>query len=238
MAVQVAHILRKRLRESYSEGGRLPGEHEIASELGVSRGTVRQALSVLQQEGVITRQQGSGTYANPHVLQISARIDTAYEFSQLIESAGFEAKIDAVKVQCEPAGEEAAARLGLETGDPFLVAHKVFLASGQPAIYVIEQLPVALIKADYAEAELAEPIFQFLASRCHVNVEYILSEIIPALAEGPLVGLLQLAAGQPVLKFVEVFYSSSNKPLALATIYFRDPLIRFHALRKMSLLPA
>ena len=92
MAVQAAELLRNRLRRDYVNGGRLPGENVIASELGVSRGTVRQALAILEREGVILRQQGTGTFANPNVLGINAGVDMAYEFTQLIEAASSASK--------------------------------------------------------------------------------------------------------------------------------------------------
>jgi hypothetical protein len=45
--------------------------------------------------------------------------------------------------------------------------------------------------------------------------------------------LLAVPPGSPQLRFVEVFYSPRNQPLVLATVDFREPLIRFHALRKL-----
>lgn len=234
MAVQAAELLRNRLRRDYVNGGRLPGENVIASELGVSRGTIRQALAILEREGVILRQQGTGTFANPNVLGINARVDMAYEFTQLIEAAGFEAAIDTVEVRREAASADLAQRLGLTTGDPVLTIHKIFLASGQRAIYVVEQLPTALVQSEYAESELTHPIFDFLDQRCHQRVDYIVSEIVPCVADQGLAEYLGIEPGQPILKFSEVFYSTSNAPLVLATVYFRDPLIRFHALRQLT----
>jgi hypothetical protein len=51
--------------------------------------------------------------------------------------------------------------------------------------------------------------------------------------EAEVAAQLGVPAGSPQLRFVEVFFSARNEPLVLATIDFRDPLIRFHALRKM-----
>jgi GntR family transcriptional regulator len=234
MAVQVANALRRRLRQEYADGGRLPSEHDMAAELGVSRGTVRQALTILQQEGAVSRQQGAGTFANPNVLGIQARVDFAYEFGQLIEAAGYKASIQTLEVRPDAASAAVAQRLDLAPGTPVLVLHKLFLASGQPAIFVIEHLPTSLIREPYQAAELEEPLFQFLERRCHAPVDYILSEIMPSQAGDGVPELLNVAPGSPLLKFVEVFYSRKNAPLGLATIYFRDPLIRFHALRKVS----
>ncbi|MCC7362337.1 MAG: GntR family transcriptional regulator [Anaerolineales bacterium] len=233
IAVRAANLLRRRLRQEFAHGGRLPSEHEIAVELGISRGTVRQALAILQQEGVITRQQGSGTYANPTVLGIPARIDFAYEFGQLIENSGLRADIQTLEVSTTMADADAARRLSIVDGDPVLLVRKVFLADGQPAIYGHELLPLHLVREAYAAGELEGPIFRFIERRCLTRVDYILSELVPTTASALVASLLDLAEHTPLLQFVEVMYSPRNQPLVLASIYFRDPPIRFHALRKL-----
>ena len=48
---------------SYPPGSRLPGEREIAEQLGVSRVTVREAEIALQARGMVTIKTGSGVYA-------------------------------------------------------------------------------------------------------------------------------------------------------------------------------
>ena len=45
----------------YREGDRLPSENELTSTFGLSRQTVRQALSLLERDGLISRRQGSGS---------------------------------------------------------------------------------------------------------------------------------------------------------------------------------
>jgi LacI family transcriptional regulator len=44
-------------------GQRLPSERDMAAGLGLSRGTVQQALAILQRRGLVQRRHGSGTYA-------------------------------------------------------------------------------------------------------------------------------------------------------------------------------
>ena len=54
--------LRRHLADAPVNGGRLPPERELASQMKVGRRTVREALSVLEQEGAIWRRQGQGTF--------------------------------------------------------------------------------------------------------------------------------------------------------------------------------
>ena len=62
--LQVANILRDRiLQGQYQPGMRLPRQHDLAKETGVSFGTLKVALDVLEREGYLVRKVGQGTYA-------------------------------------------------------------------------------------------------------------------------------------------------------------------------------
>jgi GntR family transcriptional regulator len=234
MTIQVANQLRGQLRRAYVMGGQLPSENVMATEMRVSRGTLRQALAILQHEGLISRHQGLGNFANPNILGIPARIDFAYEFSELIAASGYESTIRTLEVRRETAGAGTANRLHRETGEPLLRLRKLFLADGRPAIYVHELLPTALIVEPYDPVELEQPLWHFLERRCYRQLKNVLSELVPILAEGEVAELLEVPAGSPLLKFEEIFFSIHNEPLVQAMIYFHEPMIRFHALRKVS----
>ncbi len=236
VAIQVANQLRGLLRREYVDGGRLPGENALATQLGVSRGTLRQALSILQQEGLISRHQGLGTFANRPVLGIPARIDFAYEFSELIHASGYESDVKLLEKSRVAADADTARRLQIEPGAPLLRLRKLFLAGGQPAIYVDYVLPIAVIGDDYDPAELEQPPWRFLLRRYNRQMKYVVSELEPIVAEGELAELLGVAAGSPTLKFIEISYSSKNEPLVFANVFFRHPIIRFHALQKVATL--
>lgn len=63
LAVQVAARFRRLIETgAWPVGGRIPGEHELAQELEVSRGTVREALRALSMAGLIEPRVGDGTY--------------------------------------------------------------------------------------------------------------------------------------------------------------------------------
>lgn len=71
----LANSLRALLKQHKTETGfRLPTEKELSAQYKVSRQTVRHALSVLEDEGLIVRRQGSGSYPSPTLLSSSTRI--------------------------------------------------------------------------------------------------------------------------------------------------------------------
>lgn len=64
--VRVADDLRSKLgTPGFEFGSFLPGEHEIAAQYKLSRGTIRRALSILETEGLLSRQPGRGTLILP-----------------------------------------------------------------------------------------------------------------------------------------------------------------------------
>ncbi|WP_089248184.1 GntR family transcriptional regulator [Asanoa hainanensis] len=61
--MQLAAVLRDRIRNgTLPPGGRMPSEKDLHDEFGLARETVRRALAVLRQEGLIEVRQGHGTY--------------------------------------------------------------------------------------------------------------------------------------------------------------------------------
>lgn len=58
----VAQLRRRILEGDYTYEERLPVERNLAEEFNVSRGTIRSVLQILEQQHLVTRQVGSGTY--------------------------------------------------------------------------------------------------------------------------------------------------------------------------------
>ena len=95
---RVLDQLQDRIRSgNYPPDSRLPGEHELASMLGVSRPVVRDALARLREQGIVYARQGSGTFVSAHgsptthlsysPVKTIADIQRCYEFRLTIEPA-------------------------------------------------------------------------------------------------------------------------------------------------------
>ena len=63
VASDIAGALRKRISSGeWADQGRMPPERDLASEFGVARNTIRRAVSLLQEDGIVTKQSGRGTF--------------------------------------------------------------------------------------------------------------------------------------------------------------------------------
>lgn len=232
LSVRVAREIRRWLKSDYISGGKLPSEPEVAEQLGVSRGTVRQAMTILEREGVIYRRQGSGTYANKYVLRIQTRAEFAYEFSEMLRIAGYEAGIREISIEHLPLPQDIASQLDTAQDISALFVRKLFLADNQPAIYCEDILPESLINDAYSETDLERPIFEFIKIHCHQEIDFNRTELVPQVADEVLSALLEIPVGSPLLCFQETALNLEGMPVLFSRIYFKDELIRFTLLRK------
>ena len=86
-AIQVSDMLIREIASGrIPDGTRLPAERKMAEDLGVAVGTLRRALSILEEGGLLRRIQGSGNY-----VQAKTDVQSVYDFFrlELLDGGGF-----------------------------------------------------------------------------------------------------------------------------------------------------
>ena len=129
----VALRLRRAISDgTYPPGSRLPSEHELAQRYGVARSTVRHALTVLGEDGLVASHQG----ARRTVLAVP-RLQNFGElrsFSRWARSIGAEPTGRVELLERRAATEVQARELGLSPGDPLVYIERVRLLDGVPVM--------------------------------------------------------------------------------------------------------
>ncbi len=229
---QVKATLKQRIINAEFDEGRIPSETDLASELGVSRTTIRDALSRLELEGAIFRKQGAGTFVNEAGLQIHSRLEEIWHYEAMLEAHGYTPSNRIVELSQQPAGSDIAQTLNLDPADTVVTVQKLFLADGEPVIFTINHIPAQRITCTFGPDDFHQPVSQFLLDSCQQELAYYLSEIVPLIAPGWLSSLLHLPANPALLSFEETGYSTDNEPILKATSYFRDDLVRLRLIRR------
>jgi GntR family transcriptional regulator len=229
---QVTTHIKRLIATDGFEGGRIPPETDLASELGVSRTTVRDALSRLEHEGAIYRRQGAGTFVNEHGLRIKSRLENIWSYEELLENHGYQPSVRVLDVSEAPADLVTADALGIEPGTPILVVEKLFLEDETPVVLTINRIPVANLSSPLPTGDEDIPVYAYLDAHCNRTLTYYVSEIIPVALDADQAARLQVEVGTPVMSFDETGYDKDNDPILRATSFFRDDLLRFRLIRK------
>lgn len=229
---QVKAHIKQRIADDAFEDGRIPPETELANDLGVSRTTVRDALSRLENEGTIYRRQGSGTFVNEQGLQIKSRLEEIWSYEQVLEDHGYVPFVRVLSETTEVADPMTAEALGLDDGDTVLTIEKLFLEDEDPVILTINRIPSHLLTdTEYTDDEVT-PVYEFLERHCNRALGYYLSDIVPVAVNGDIAAKLGVTPGTPSLSFDEIGFDQNNEPIVRATSYFRDDLLRFRLIRR------
>jgi GntR family transcriptional regulator len=226
-----AHIKQQILDNAY-EDDRVPAEMDLANDLGVSRTTVRDALSRLENEGVIYRKQGAGTFVNRPGLRIRSRLDEIWSYEAVLQAHGYEPSTQVLEIKQETADAELATDLSLAKDAPVLKVRKLFLEDDQPVILTCNYIPLDLVEGAVKEEDFVVPIFTYLSETVGLHLSYYLSEIVPVLAQGDLAETLHVPSPTAVLSLHETGYNENNEPILKALSYFRDDLLRLGLIRR------
>jgi GntR family transcriptional regulator len=231
---QVKANIKDRIVKDEFAGGRIPPETELASDLGVSRTTVRDALTRLENEGTIYRRQGAGTFVNEPGLQIRSRLEEIWSYEQVLQDHGYVPSVQVLSSRVGPADDTTREVLRLADDATMLVIEKVFREDESPVMLTVNRIPADIVSdAEYADDE-AMPIYEFLEDHCNRTLGYYLSEIIPVALDAEKAKKLGVEPGTLAISFDEIGFDQNNEPIVRATSYFRDDLLRFRLIRRRS----
>jgi len=228
---QLAALLREQIaRDELPAGGRMPTEAELAETHQASRNTVRLALGLLRAEGLVTSQQGSGSFVRtPPAMKYYASstgsrrerlaADRRYDtFTQQIERQGKIAhQVSTVNVV--PASEEIAAALSLPPNEPVAVRSRVMYADAEPLQLGDSYYPLDIVADSKImdPADVVEGTDQVLDDLGHAPVRYE-DEITWRMPTTDEATKLYLRPGVPIGRLVRTSFNHADRPVEVYVV--------------------
>ena len=197
------------LRTDIASGrvGPLPSEADIGEAHGVSRVTVRRALELLRDEGLITSRRGAGWFvATDPVRQPLGRVTT---IESALEAAGAKPERRVLEFGFEPAPPEVAKTLGVAADTEVLRVLRLNLANGEPFALVTVWLPMA-VGAHVSRADVERATFYDLLPLHGVDAGRVVQTITATASEAVEARRLGGNAGDPLLACRRVTYDRSG----------------------------
>ncbi len=213
----------------------LPNEGELAKQLGVSRLTVREAITVLEREGSVSRVQGKGTLVNSFVTKLENRVDLGSDIEGVLRSHGYNVTFEVIDLEFRVADEVEASKLELETGDEILVVKKLLCANDMVAAVYIDRVPAKLLKTRDIDKKMMEPsIFPIVEELCDCSITHDVLEIYPKISDEETSSLFKVPNCTPLLAFDVLEYTEDSTALMYNTEYYTDKFITFTLCRNVA----
>ncbi len=214
----------------YKEKEKLPSEFELAKTLGVSRATLREALRLLEEDNIIVRRHGVGTFVNAKPV-FSSGIEQLTSVSDMIRHAGMEPGAIYLSTHEAPCTEEDIKRFHCEEDDSIITIERVRTANGEPVVYCIDKVPSSYLPGDFLGRKESS-IFSAIEESGDIHISYAVTFIDPIGYHDQASPILECDPETALLELKQFHYDEDDRVVLYSKNYFRADKFSFHVVRK------
>jgi DNA-binding GntR family transcriptional regulator len=204
---------------------RLPSEPAFCEHYGVSRTTVRQALARLEQEGLINRDKGRGTFVAASKPRSWLIQTTEGFFHEEFVRTGHRVTSRILELERRALPGWACAALELPLGSNGVVVERVRAVDGLVALYVTNCLPEPVAEA-VLELGPDESLYQLLANGAGVKVIGGRRTVEAVIAGDRLAELLEVGAADALAYIESVSWDAERRPVDCYRAWLRTDRMR------------
>ncbi|MFD8497055.1 GntR family transcriptional regulator [Amycolatopsis sp. NPDC059657] len=215
----------------YASGQALPSQRDLSAEYGVTLMTLRQALSLLAERGLVTREAGRGTYVSPPKAFYS--MGSLKSLADDLREQGHSVETTLLARGRRPLPAWVATRLGAEAAEPALRVERLRHVGGAPAIHQVSWIPAAfagsLTEVDFT----ATSLYDAFAADGRV-ADRADERLSPAVLTTRLGTLLERPEGAPVFLSDRVTYDRDGHAIVFDRATILGELIEIRTERAAS----
>jgi GntR family transcriptional regulator len=220
--------LLRRVREAAAEYRPLPGEFDLAAELGCSRVQLRQALADLDRRQVVRRRQGAATVVDPIGLRLNVRLEEQFDHADLLSRLGYEVRVETLaRKPVATLTEKVADLLAVPKDTPAISVRRRWYADGVPAMVADDILLLPSGRDDAPEGSL----FDAAASLWGESVVWEITTPNAIGADEEQAELLGLEERSPLMVFETVGMGPRGRRIFYALEHHRPDLVHYSVVR-------
>lgn len=210
-------------------GFRLPGEYDLAKQLGVSRGSLRKAIGQLTRRQLLVQAQGKGTFVSPILIEqplASRLVGVSEEFLR----SGMPFSTQVLQQGLLPAPAHVTQTLDLQEQSNVFYLKRVRYVGNDPIVFNESWLPGdrfgELVQVDFSK----ERLFEVLERMFGVHLAWAERTIAAVRAEPEVAAHLNIEVGDPVLFNDQVVYDELDRKVEYSHGWFPGDRFRLQAL--------
>ncbi len=217
---------------------KFPSEDNLSKMFKVSRATIRTVLNDLENDGIIIRKHGIGTFLNEMTIPFHVQFSPVSLYADMIKEYGYEYKSMHIGSPEVVEGVEPGIyeKLKIEKDEKLIFTKKLFYADNKPCVFCIDYFPLKLVKDAALMDKIGyyeESLFQFLECELGRKIVSDQAEIRTTTSEETEVLKTYFpATTRSFLQLNCINYDEDNVPVLYAEEYIDTNLIRFYSMRK------
>lgn len=212
-------------------GDKLESELVLADMFGVSRVTLREALKIMENDGLITKKNGVGTFISMPNPFISGRLEVDFSLSDAAGAAGM--ALETINVDCsfrEATGREIK-RLSLCDGAMVACFRRKRYMNDKCIALSYDVMSAAIVNQEKAAELKGRSLYRFLENELGHTLESGEAELSASIATESLAGEMEIEVGSPLLRIDQVDYDSKGGPLLMSAEYYNSRRFKFKVKR-------
>lgn len=227
------HLLGLVQNGTYQPGEQLPSQADLATQLGISRATLREALLSLEQQGIIISKHGIGTFVAPgYGERLESGLERLESILELAARQGMHLTMNALEVVQEPADQEAAAALQVAPGTLLTIVRRVLEADQTPIAYMHDMAASTVMGPDDIDDSFDGSVLDLLRNKPDVQIAYGEANIVAINGSPSLAEKLRVEAGQALLLMEEVLFDQEGQVVERSLNYFVPEYYQFLIVRR------
>ncbi|MEY4606324.1 MAG: GntR family transcriptional regulator [Ilumatobacteraceae bacterium] len=225
----VADSLRERLeRGEWAPSEKLPSEHELAAEYGVSRPTVRTALRTLDSRGLTFTIHGLGTFATAMSSVVAADLHRLESISRTIERMGRRPGMRFRSISLREASQHEAAALSVDPGSVVLALEREVLADDEVVAYARDAVPRSVFDEGFELQSIDGSLFALLERH---GVVVRSAFVTVHASDGHDIGWFEEPSHPLFVLLEQLHFDDRNRGVAFSRTWFVEGRFQFSLLR-------
>ena len=218
---QVADWMLENIRTgNWEKGHKLPAEEDLAKQINISRGTLRNAIATLIEQELLIQVQGKGTFVEKDKISYPFAQELI-SFAESMETRGIKFITKVLEKKVIQPSPDIKKKLALDESDKVLYLKRVRFIQNQPAT-LLENW-ISLNRCPGIELENFEVISLFKAIEKHTEatINFGIRNFSAKILEENQAKLLDLAEKDPVLYLDQITFSNEKVPLECSVVLLR-----------------
>lgn len=226
---RIADLIRD---EGLRPGDKLPTEAQLTARFKISRPALREALKLLEQDGVITVEHGRGRFISAmSAVHVDRPITVFESVTDMARQYGYQPKNKVLSIAEEAPDEIIARQLHLQPGERVIRIERLRLEGDTPIMYCLDYVPRSLIPARLYDIDWSGSLLALLdehKQRPRMSAASVKAVMLP----DEVVARNDLRDFGPALLITETCFSAAGLPVIYAIDYHRGSHFTFSLVRK------